>query len=143
MKVYIKNFPTVHPTLPNSRLWCTEVLFVHKFTSWTFRELVMCTILRMVNLLFALGESPLFLGKFNNLLVYFQSLPLPHSVHVPPRRILAVRFIAKMKEFFLGLRLPERVDVNGLPVGEDELRHGQPRGLLPQLVSEVQTFNDG
>merc|ERR550519_2624429 len=78
MKVYIKNFPTVHPTLPNSRLWCTEVLFVHKFTSWTFRELVMCTILRMVNLLFALGESPLFLGKFNNIRLF--SIPSSSSL---------------------------------------------------------------
>ena len=89
---------------------------------------------------FVLGDCSLLLPKFDQLLVNFEPFPLSHVVHILPRRILTVGFFTEMQQLLLGPGLPGGVDLQHLPVREDQLGHRQTACLLPQLVAEVEAF---
>lgn len=66
-----------------------------------------------------------------------QTLPLPHTIHVPLRHILLISQLPQILQIVLRERHPERILVQDLIALEDELWRCSPRCALPYLVAET------
>lgn len=68
-------------------------------------------------------QGSLLLRKFHQLLLYCQTLPAPHCVHVLPGTVLRVSLLSVMQVLLFGSRGPKRIDVDHLKnLGSGELR---------------------
>jgi len=72
-----------------------------------------------------------------------KAFPPPYAVHVPLRNVLSIPMLPQILEVVVGERNPERVFVQNLEPGKDQLWLGGTAGVLAHFIGEAEGFRYG
>jgi len=82
-------------------------------------------------------QRPLLLGKLDNLPLDKHTLPLPNVINVDLRNIGSIRLLSQVLQLFHRSGHPERVQIERLVAGENELGGGCTRGSLSDFCKSA------